>query len=101
MIPLPSTFHKSGFNFRLIDREGDVALLEKNRPGIPARFFEVVIVQKTGAHTWPDGRTTEPREHMPSSEQWGTHGWSFSDIEQAWAKFRKLRDQQQLSLFAA
>jgi hypothetical protein len=92
MIPLPSTFQKGGFSFRLISREGDIALFEKFKPCITtSRLFEVVIIQKMGQHTWPDGRTTEPREYMPSSEQWGIYGWSFTDIDQAWAKFRTLR----------
>jgi hypothetical protein len=101
MNPLPDRFHIGGFDFKLIGRDGDIAILEKFKAGITTRLFEVVIVQKAGATTWPNGITTGPREHMPHSEQWGVKGWSFSDIEQAWAKFGELREQQQPLLFEA
>jgi hypothetical protein len=82
-------------------REGAIAILEKTKRGITsARFFEVVIVRRHNGFTIA-GNVIPPGESMPSSEHWGTHGWSFSDAERAWAKFRKLRDQQQPSLFAA
>ena len=66
MKQLPDLFRKSGFEFKLISREGDVALFEKFKPCITStRLLEVVIVQKMGAHTWPDGTRTEAHEHMP------------------------------------
>ena len=90
MIPLPDRFRKHGFNFTLISRLGDVALLAKQKDPDSARSFEVVIIQRMGARTWSDGQTTEAHEHLPSNEEWGTYGWSFSTAEAAWDRFWEL-----------
>jgi len=54
MRALPETFREGDFVFRLIEREGDIALLEKRKPSISNPLYEVVIVQEMEAHTWPD-----------------------------------------------
>jgi hypothetical protein len=53
MRALPETFREGDFAFRLIEREGDIALLEKRKPSISNPLHEVVIVQEMEAHTWP------------------------------------------------
>ena len=100
MKTLSITNRIDGFEFKLINREGDAALFEKFKPGITTRLFEVVIVQRSADHIGPRGDLILAHEHMPSSEQWGTHGWSYSNLDDAMRKFSALRDQQ-LSLFAA
>ena len=90
MIPLPDRFRKHGFNFTLISRLGDVALLAKQKDPDSARSFEVVIIQRMGARTWPDGHVTEAREHLPSNEEWGVKAWTFATPEDAWDRFWKL-----------
>jgi hypothetical protein len=91
MKELPAVFRSEGFDFKLLLRDGDVALLRKTKKGYSFETYEVVIVQKeTRRRVWPDGRVTEPCERMPASEQWGVHGWSFSDIRDARRKFYEL-----------
>jgi len=82
MKPIESEFKKDGYQFRLIDRVGDFGLFRKTK-GEAVESFEVVKIQKCKAHTWPDGRTTEARESMPCSEQWGTYGWTHNTIQAA------------------
>ena len=67
-----------------------VVLLGKQKDPDSVRSYEVAIVQRMGAHTWPDGHSIEAHEHLPSSEEWGTHGWSFSTAEDAWDWFWEL-----------
>jgi hypothetical protein len=92
-IPLPTTFTLDQFNFKLIERHGDLALFEKNK-AYPSKklfkTFEVVIVQHLLAHQWPDGRITPKRESLPKNEEWGTHGWSLQTKDDAFRKLKEL-----------
>jgi hypothetical protein len=89
VITLPTTFRSDGFDFQILNREGEVALLAKKKPKWNFSIYEVVRVQ-----VWPDelikGRFTPEREAMPRSEQWGVHGWSFADMDDARRKFYEL-----------
>ena len=89
MNTLPSTFTANDFDFTLVKRIGDVAMLSKQKFGHAATHYEVVIVQKHAETKWPDGRISPARESMPSSEQWGTCGWSPCDIKAAEERFIK------------
>jgi hypothetical protein len=51
--PAGKTFREGDFVFRLIEREGDIALPEKRNPSISNPLYDVVIVQEMEAHTWP------------------------------------------------
>jgi hypothetical protein len=90
MIPLAESFRLDGFDFRLVKREGDVALFAKTKPRYRDPSYEVVLVQKRKAHTWPDGRTTPDHEAMPGSEAWGESGWTYSDLPAAQVRFSSL-----------
>jgi hypothetical protein len=85
---LPDTWEAAGWRFRLLKRSGKIALVAKSKGGRDA--FEVVIVQRQPARTWPSGRTTPAKETMPGDEQWGTCGWSPGGLTAAEAKFREL-----------
>ena len=84
---LASHFVSDGFEFRLIDRRGDVALFKKSKLG--RQFYEVVIVQELPAGTI-FGRSYPAREAMPPSEAWGIHGWSLTTAERAQEKLAEL-----------
>jgi hypothetical protein len=86
---LPTTFKSDGFDFQILDREGQVALLAKKKSGWDFDLYEVVRIQVWPAE-WIKGRFTPDREAMPRSEQWGVCGWSFSDIRDARRKFYEL-----------
>lgn len=87
---LPETFALDGFTFRLLKREGKVALFEKMAPWSDRKFYEVVIVQTHEPTTFPTGQTYPARESMPHSEQWGQAGWSYSDLAMAEQKVEDL-----------
>jgi hypothetical protein len=84
MIPLPTKFRADGFDFTLIDRVDDVAVVHKTKGTVES--FEVVIVQRRAAHTWPNGNTTPAHEAMPASETWGTSGWTVTTKAEAYRK---------------
>ena len=95
MIPIADKFRLDGFDFRLVKRIGDVALFEKSKPHHSRPCFEVVIVQKRRETRFPNGRVTPAHESMPASEQWGTAGWSYSERDEAEARFRRLLESPQ------
>ena len=90
MIPLPDRFRFDGFDFELVQREGDIALLRKSKPHHREPCYEVVIVQKHKANKWPNGTSSPDREAMPHTEAWGTSGWSYSDLPSAKKRFNNL-----------
>ena len=88
MEQIRTEFKQKGWLFKQLRRSGDVALYSKELSGHVS--FEVIIVQKRKAHTFPNGHHTPEHEAMPSSESWGTHGWTYTNFESAKAKFNTL-----------
>jgi len=81
MTPFPTSFRKSGWDYRLLERDGDVAILEQTKAGCDVRY-EVVIVQRHNGYEI-GGSVVPAGEVMPSPEMWGVKGWTFMDIESA------------------
>ena len=90
MIPLSGSFRKSGWDYKLVSREGDVAVFEQTKPGLEFSVFEVVLVQRHNGYEIA-GKRFPPAEHMPSSEQWGTLGFTCADRESAFIKADELQ----------
>lgn len=87
MKPLPKTFRKSGFDFEQLKRIGNVALYRKTNGNIES--FELVKVQAHDGYFIKDVEMP-PAEFYPSSEQWGTNGWTFTTRDEAELMFQKL-----------
>jgi hypothetical protein len=99
MIPIPSKFRADGYDFTLLDRVDDWAVFRKTKGEIES--YEVVVVQKRPAHTWPNGNTTPAHEAMPSSEMWGTAGWTLDTQAKAYSKVADLLKTRQTRLRAS
>lgn len=93
MVPLAEKFIKDGFEFDLFERSETAALFQKRRPGSEHKSFEVVVVQRRAEHTWPNGSTTPAHESLPSSEQWGSAGWTYTCRDAAMGRFKGLSGQ--------
>lgn len=74
---------KGGYPWKIIERQGDIALAES---GIG---YEVIIIQRHNGREI-HGNWFEPAEYAPSTEQWGTKGWSFKRLGKAKEKFEEL-----------
>lgn len=92
MKPLPTTFQARGFHWRIIQREGDIAIVEQNKEGWTNSVLNVVIVQKHKARKLPNGEMTVDAEGLPSWEQYGQQAWVASDKADAKKRFNKLVD---------
>jgi hypothetical protein len=97
VIPLPETFRSDQFDFRVLNREGDVALLAKSKPG-GTTSYEVVVIQHRPAEVIC-GQPYPAREAMPRSEDWGVAGWSYRDRERADARFYRLVNSREDAQF--
>ena len=93
MRELPTAFRNGGFDFQLLKRHGGIALFRKTKPGFSFETFEVVVVQHHKERIIA-GKSIEGGEAMPSSEQWGSKGWSFSDKTSAERKAKLLSTQK-------
>jgi hypothetical protein len=93
MKSLTPQFGKSGFQFNILLREGNVALLRKTKLGFSFESFEVVRIQRHNGYQIA-GKKIPPAEMMPSSYNWGTHGWTFTSYDAACVKFNQLKDKQ-------
>ncbi len=86
---LPQWFKEAGFDYTLLDRHGDIALLLQTRADWKTPHYEVVRIRHTRAGCI-NGKSWPAREAMPRSESWGIDGFSFLSLEQARAKFRAM-----------
>lgn len=82
MKPLATQFRKNGFDFTMLKREGNVALFQKSKPHFTEPHFEIILVQSHNGYELA-GRKIEAAETFPSSETWGTKGWTCSDEQRA------------------
>lgn len=87
--PLKTTFRSKGFDYRQIERRGDVAMFAQTKPGLLRTWYEVVLVQRHDAYEKGDVKI-EAAETMPSTSQWGRLGWTYRDEKLARVRFHEL-----------
>ena len=90
MKTLPEKFSSNGFDFTILERVGDVALLSKRKPnwqpGI--EVLEAVVIQRHHGYSI-GGNHIPAAESMPRSEAWGKLGLTLNrreDFKSAIAK---------------
>lgn len=84
--PLKVPERLNGFEVRLADRVGPVAMLWKKLPTSDLVNYEVVIIQVGPPHPNDTQATAEgwdAVERLPHSESWGRYGWTFCTREEA------------------
>jgi hypothetical protein len=87
---LPTTFRSGGFSFKILRRDGDIALFRKTKPGLGFESFEVVVIQRHETFEIK-GKLIPAGEHLSRSEQWGIKGWTYSDRLSADRRFNQLK----------
>jgi hypothetical protein len=89
MRPLATEFKKDGFDHKVIRRENMVALVEKKHRDHSLPSYEVVRIQTHEGYEIM-GRYVEPSEFMPRTAEWGIHGFTYTDLEDAEKKFKSM-----------
>lgn len=90
--PLPNSFKKWGFDWAVLKREGDCALLSQSKDG--GVNYNVCKIKKGNEYTFPNGRVVEAQESIPSAEQWGRLAWCYCKLENAEKKFAELNESK-------
>ena len=89
MTTLSPLFTKSGFTFEQVERRGNLAVFRKAKKSGKSASFETVKITSHDGYTIA-GVAIPPGECYPSSEKWGTHGFTFRDPSAALAKMAQL-----------
>lgn len=93
MKPLGNTFSKNGFHYQLVTRHDDIAIFRQSRePNSKCFAYEVFFVKKAKECAIA-GKVIEAHEAVPGNEEWGVKGWTFSTLEEARQRMRKLESQ--------
>jgi hypothetical protein len=84
---LAKTFKRNGFTHNQVVRESNIAIYRRAKRirSKEIERFEVVIIRVLPEHI-AFGRLFPEREIYPRSEEWGTYGWTYRDMEAAWKK---------------
>ena len=89
MRTIPQNYKKDGFNFELIERNGNVAIYKQSKPDYVSVNYETVIIRKRKTDNDFVG-TKAGDEYLPSTSEWGMYGWSYRTLEQAREKMSKI-----------
>lgn len=84
-------FTRDRYRHALLAREGDVCLVERTNLAVtpPSVHWEVVVLQHEPEHTIK-GTVYPTHLRYPGNEEWGTKGWTFTDITTARQKWAAL-----------
>lgn len=79
---LETNFRKDGFDFVQIERKNGWCIYSKTKTGFKSTFYEVMKIKSHNGREIA-GKQFPPSEYLPSSEEWGTNGFSFSNLKRA------------------
>jgi len=88
MKKLAKKFTSKGFTYTEITRNGDKAIYRQEKDDMQPSYEVVVIGKHTGYEL--NGVKILPAETYPSSTTWGIRGWTFTDLDLAKKKFKKI-----------
>lgn len=86
--PLSESFTKKGWDFKRVDREGNVAIYEVSKGNFIS--YEVILIQKHNGIKYPNGAYCEPAEFYPPSSSWGINGFTYRSLTNAREKYKSL-----------
>src|SRR5262245_20558601 len=89
--PLPKEFRHDELTFRQIAREGNAAIYEQTWNGCTesTHSWEVIHIRRREGFRIA-GKFVEPAEVYPKAEAWGADGFTFTDKDAAFEKFREI-----------
>lgn len=90
---IPEVFKKDGYTKSLLSRSGDLAVYKNSKDGFVG--YELMRIRVRKKDRVLSGRTISVKgdEYLPSTNDWGSHGWSLRtlidvDKKMAWLKRR-------------
>jgi len=79
---LPDFYKKNGYDFKLVKREGNIAIYSQGDDEGRVFAYEVFEVRKQKETQFGDIHY-EAKERVPSNEEWGTNAFTVHSMEQA------------------
>lgn len=76
-------YTRHGITRRVTHRKGNIAIARSDYD------HEVIIVQSHKGRVIA-GKEIPPSEYPPSSEQWGSKGWTYRTLDEAIEKYKQL-----------
>jgi hypothetical protein len=89
LTPLPFPFSRNRFRHDLLARDDMVCLVARTNELTDSVHWEVVVLQPAYPFRSPPGSPPD-HEAYPTSEDWGTHGWTYTSRLDAEQKYRSL-----------
>jgi hypothetical protein len=96
-LKLPETFTSGGFDMRLVQRRGDLAIYAQCRKD-KIVSYEVVKIAHKPTRRLPDGSVAPPCEAYPSPSEWGRTAWTCVSIERAQERLAGLLERSNSSI---
>jgi hypothetical protein len=91
--PLPESLKRQGFRYECVERKGDWAIYRQiEKANDKTMAFELVRVGRHNGFSIA-GLTFPPAETYPSSSLWGSHGWTYPDLEIARQSMARKRQE--------
>ena len=84
---LQKEFNSKGFHHKQLIRRGNIAIFERSKG--TATHLETIIIGSHNGYTLA-GVYIEPSETYPSTANWGSRGWTFTNNTMALAKMEAL-----------
>ena len=83
-------FTKDRYVHALLERDGDVCLVERTNQLTKSVHWEVVILEPRHARTLPNGEHAAAHVAYPSPNKWGVFGWTYTRLTDARQKYAEL-----------
>lgn len=94
MKTIPKTYKRRGYGYTLIYREADVVIYQQNFiDSDKTTSYEVCIVRTRASDNEFTG-TEAGDEYLPSPEEWGRYGWTYTRWEEAVNKANQLVNRE-------
>jgi hypothetical protein len=87
--PIPAQFHKKGFVYTQLKREGNRAIFQQTRQGSTINNYEVVKIGRHNGYIM-GGQSIEPAETYPGSSLWGIAAWTCTSIDEALKRYENM-----------
>lgn len=88
-LPIPDFYKKNGYDFKLIKRQGDVAIFSQYSEG-EIIAYEVFEIRKQKEADWGEIHY-EAKERIPSNEEWGNNAYTVWTLKEAMAKVAEIQ----------
>lgn len=96
---IPEKFRIAHYNYELLERRGKIALYSQTwtdtRKKEPDQIvgYEIHLIKRSKPHPKEQDKTITSVERLASTNEFGTRGWSYNELQNAKQKMEELRNR--------